>query len=914
MNTLRRNLKIAFSLVSPEDVIADLKERGDLCYEKQAMRVNLHEMSEEYYIMASRKLLDNYSIDEIRNLYQEMNSLLESFGDIPKSLFQLLVRYGNEVLELDNQVPLVKRSELMSYRAISLDLGQDIFTTSFLAYKTFSGVISARNKFDWNTVIDTNDGRLRAILDRGIAENHFHLAGSVPLFSLSWIALMNHPQIINYYFGNPFESKNPFSENRSVTLSFSGDARQLNWSQSLRYAAWIRAQLFKAVNSMNADGLTEFFKMDFDFVNATELSNLILWLRMEYGARFLCSDYERKCLDYAIKRQNRFSVENSKNRLLSGERELMYQCFLACFNHRFDHNRQNLFYLYLLLKVRFRSELIQVNREKGFANFSIYQSRKALFWGNMPEYWAESQRLAVNSAFENNAIQDLEMRFRPADTAGRIYSDIMEEDNHILFADNNRVFSGDKRLAPDQRRFFSDKSVRLSNTLGDSANSGIGKTFPFFYTLHFIKEQLRPPASSKGFMGLVSPRNNNVRMKAQQCTLALADALEKSDYLCSRVRGIDAASFEINCRPEVFATEFRFLKRFIPNKAPHGIFSEFDRMMPKLGISYHVGEDFLDIADGLRAIDETLRFLNLSRGDRLGHALALGIDPAVHYRVKGNFITLSKQDMLDNLVWIIMRSTEFGIPISLNLRDMLRNKSKQLLAEIYEECCRENKLNLNLEEYYSSWKLRGDHPDYYKEMRFNPYYHRETRFAYQHSYVEKYRQAYINGAEDDILRRLETPVGLLHFYHYGFRERLEGLKPCVFHITFEYIRLMSELQKHMRSLIAEKGICIECNLSSNHLIGTIERYENHPIFTFNHHGLHPDENPSNICVSINTDDQGVFDTSLENEYALLTDCMAKMKDANNRRVYSDETIYEYVDYVRKMGLSQTFPQPKSVRR
>lgn len=220
MNTLRRNLKIAFSLVSPEDVIADLKERGDLCYEKQAMRVNLHEMSEEYYIMASRKLLDNYSIDEIRNLYQEMNSLLESFGDIPKSLFQLLVRYGNEVLELDNQVPLVKRSELMSYRAISLDLGQDIFTTSFLAYKTFSGVISARNKFDWNTVIDTNDGRLRAILDRGIAENHFHLAGSVPLFSLSWIALMNHPQIINYYFGNPFESKIRFPRTAASRCPF----------------------------------------------------------------------------------------------------------------------------------------------------------------------------------------------------------------------------------------------------------------------------------------------------------------------------------------------------------------------------------------------------------------------------------------------------------------------------------------------------------------------------------------------------------------------------------------------------------------------------------------------------------------------------------------------------------------------
>lgn len=48
-------------------------------------------------------------------------------------------------------------------------------------------------------------------------------------------------------------------------------------------------------------------------------------------------------------------------------------------------------------------------------------------------------------------------------------------------------------------------------------------------------------------------------------------------------------------------------------------------------------------------------------GDRLGHALALGIDVEEWYKSKNNYILLPQQDYLDNLVWIYNRLIQFNI-------------------------------------------------------------------------------------------------------------------------------------------------------------------------------------------------------------------------------------------------------------
>lgn len=114
-----------------------------------------------------------------------------------------------------------------------------------------------------------------------------------------------------------------------------------------------------------------------------------------------------------------------------------------------------------------------------------------------------------------------------------------------------------------------------------------------------------------------------------------------------------------------FATEFRYVRERVKKNIRKGISSE-------IGITYHVGEDFLGIADGLRAIHEAIRFLKLVKGDRLGHAIVLGIEPISYYRLKRN-IFLTKQDYLDNVVWLLYRSAELNVEISRSDREMLKD-------------------------------------------------------------------------------------------------------------------------------------------------------------------------------------------------------------------------------------------------
>ena len=100
------------------------------------------------------------------------------------------------------------------------------------------------------------------------------------------------------------------------------------------------------------------------------------------------------------------------------------------------------------------------------------------------------------------------------------------------------------------------------------------------------------------------------------------------------IRGIDACANEINCRPEVFAQSFRYLSD-IMFESEYVNNNRSQKIMTKLHTTYHVGEDFFDIVDGIRAVDEALLFCGLGRGSRIGHGLALGVDPYTYYCYKG---------------------------------------------------------------------------------------------------------------------------------------------------------------------------------------------------------------------------------------------------------------------------------------
>ena len=62
-----------------------------------------------------------------------------------------------------------------------------------------------------------------------------------------------------------------------------------------------------------------------------------------------------------------------------------------------------------------------------------------------------------------------------------------------------------------------------------------------------------------------------------------------------------------------------------------------------------------------------------------------------------------------------------------------------------------------------------------------------------------------------------------------------------------------------------------------------------------------------LHVSLNTDDQGIFETSLSFEYALVAAALQARLDEEGRRLYTDREIEEYIRNLQRMSNEQMFP-------
>ena len=82
-------------------------------------------------------------------------------------------------------------------------------------------------------------------------------------------------------------------------------------------------------------------------------------------------------------------------------------------------------------------------------------------------------------------------------------------------------------------------------------------------------------------------------------------------------------------------------------------------------------------------------------------------------------------------------------------------------------------------------------------------------------------------------------------------------------------------------------------------------YCEHPVTTMNNTYLKADPD-SMIDVSINTDDQGVFATSLEKEFTLMALALEKQLDADGNPVYKRTDIYQWLDMIRASAEPRSF--------
>ena len=379
--------------------------------------------------------------------------------------------------------------------------------------------------------------------------------------------------------------------------------------------------------------------------------------------------------------------------------------------------------------------------------------------------------------------------------------------------------------------------------------------------------------------------------------------------IANHVYGIDACSQEIGCRPEVFAPSFRKIRKTTPSEEI-SLLKEKDEQLRFIHITYHAGEDFLDIADGLRAIDEAIRFNEMQHADRIGHALALGINPVDHYKSKGGKIFLPRHDLLDNAMWVIvtLRHCQQFIPDVFNeLEQVFREQYIYIYGANLPSTEQFNGANLpSIEQFYDAWLLRGDAPYHYKKIRDNNDFNKYLQ-GLSIMNPNKYNCDFQSDKQVKNIRENNFHARELYYnYHYNHDVRKKGDETIEWKITPRYAHAIKLLQDCMQQYIADHGIGIECNPSSNYLIGTFKDYSKHPMFRFNNDGLGDETDNAMMQISINTDDQGVFETDLENEYALIACALENMTDDHGKKIYKQNNIYKYIDNVRQMGVDQSF--------
>lgn len=875
MDNLRRSIKLLFSDYCCDYILANC---------------------EHDYVNATKFMefgfskFENYSLNEIENVYSKLDNdwFFDVINQKNKSLFQILNHFNCKVLTEDNLEPFVVYEHLLKWRDLSYQLGEDIFTTSYFAYLDNKSQ-RKRDFFSWRTTAFSNNKRLSAIVGRGMAENHFHLKGSGPVSDLSWINLMNHP--VDY----ENEFKDLETEMVLLTKSSNSSKSSEKHLKVLVYkAAYIRYKLFCMINNINSNGYDNDLVIDitqesnsrdsFDLMmNMGGISKSIELVRFDVGHRFIYKGDGSCVIDYAIPRN--IHIENhKKSYIFYGERKLMYDCFQLIFsNAKSFKNSVALFHSYLLIKSQFRAELIQVNDKVGFGNFSRYQDRKEYFLPDGSIYHTAFMNLAVHNTKKHSVIHSFELRIAPKDNVFKLNSSLK---GYIKALDISAIQT--KQL-----------------TVVDPLPYDLSKD-NIFFTIHYIK--VKEVELSDNIVNEVLCRHHALRKDVKMQSIAITQLRESCSELSNHIKGIDAASNEFDANPEVFAQGFRYLKN-------HKLTGRFNHLKDDLQehrfyATYHAGEDFYDVIDGLRSIDECIHFLNLKQGDRLGHALALGVNCFEHYTFKRNKLMLPKQVLLDNIVWLLAKVRKFGITIHHNEINRLEKLYENLFNEVFSRNFDQGNLLYNKyihhTTYYNSWKLRGDDPYLYID-NLNEDIHSKINLTYW----ERCRINEEYPINKSSRNNLDVKT-LYQQYHFNNAIKKDGKKIKQFEISFEYRELVYEVQLKMQQYVKNRSIYIETNPTSNYLIGTFKRYSKHPITTFFNLGLELNneivKNCPQLSVSINTDDQGIFSTSLENEYALMAIALEKEKDEHGKPKYNSSMIYDWLERVRLMGLGQSFSQ------
>ncbi|MEX5586124.1 antiviral RADAR system adenosine deaminase RdrB [Pseudomonas urmiensis] len=392
------------------------------------------------------------------------------------------------------------------------------------------------------------------------------------------------------------------------------------------------------------------------------------------------------------------------------------------------------------------------------------------------------------------------------------------------------------------------------------------------------------------------------------------------------VRGLDVAGDENKTRNELYAPMLRWLRAGLQPANPG------DAFQGGLHLSIHTGEDYAHPLSGMRHIDETVRFCEMRHGDRIGHALAVGVSPSRWCENQGDML-VPVDEHLDNLVWLWHHATQLAtrVPLANQILPRLERRIAQFVPHVawtnpeylhaFYPVSTSKKTNalhkgnesrrfINPHTLYEAWRLRRN--CFHMLEKYRPNEPLDDKMSAALPDLMSLRAVdfvKLNGTHQDpdaallywrrstLLSHASYTPRMVHIRvnRHSYIDEANGTTAndlLLDYETSQELDFMEALQDHLIETCDQRGIIFETNPSSNVYIARIGKHAEHPIFRWSP----PDESALEpgaihnrfglrrgpIRVTINTDDPGVIPTTLRTEYALLQEAARSLGISRTR--------------------------------
>jgi hypothetical protein len=788
------------------------------------------------------------------------------------------------------------------------------------------GIVDADgDPFPLNPVIQ------QVLRDRGFAETHLHL-GASPDFSLAWAALMRgltrndrkHSDFES--FGAYFEhgrdlgswilyaavvrlvlaewlfGSQPSNSSSKDLLEFTCNHRRLDVIErhrlatvlyELRHGRWFESNQF-----LHALGPPE--NLAKRFARTRALYNKLIGP----PAIFRDRHNERRTLRALYNPESRHDVYSSDPlaRVVgwyATEAVSPETLFVRAAFHYIEQNNKNsdfasLFWQVIRIRCLVYRHVVQRPLTPGLQWFVRFFARIKPLRKNIPERVLTST--AARICGKDVGLRSLEVRLGTEEGVSECLEKIRQVEK-AMFPSNKNLGWSSARRSSDK-----DKSETTNKENNEATRLEVGALF------HFSRKRgggwehgkLNAYGLDHSYPGMI--RTGSKRLKdagnptgfrfarfyteQRRHAQALVSVFQKYPRALRTVRGVDLCTDEAGVPVWVMAPLVRWV-RDAGQQAAIQLKRRGEFTIPPLRTSLHAGEDFVHLLTGLRRLDDTVTYIRLEEGDRLGHAIALGVDPSVWCGRAGR-VVLTREERLFDLVWEWNCYARQGIGVDSERLAYVRTEMVRLARFIFGQSYAPEDLMDFVAQLHDEQKLRAEgFPD------------KPTLRAHNSQQAEQAKKEGTE-SEPDGRRLLRAYLGDEKVWRQGRVPETIDLR----NIRHEQTALI-QLQDGLRRKVGRLCLTIEVNPSSNLLVGDLGNFLGHPLWRLR--PVVPTDDVSPLSVCIGSDDPLTFATTLPHEYQLLFDALILMGR-------SHEEAMRWIDQARDAGMQSRFTLPPDVEQ